>query len=166
MNAFRFRLERILHWRITSLKVEEARLEHIRFNLEVARAEREKLASAFVASKQSTGQQVLLRGADLHALDSYEGRLRTEIALAIAKMASLSEAIAKQSLVVSGCDRNVRLLERLRARRRLDWQKEANRELDELASDFSAGQWLRQKRDASRTQDSDSTTGPDISAAR
>lgn len=150
MKTFAFRLERILQWRITSLQTEEMRVEKLRFTLELASMEKEKLVQALSKAKQSTGNQTLVKGADLHALDSYTIRLAEELALASKKMASLSEAIAKQMLVVSNCDRNVRLLERLRDRRREEWQTEMNRELDALSADFSGGRWLRGRRDAQR----------------
>jgi hypothetical protein len=150
MKTFAFRLERILQWRITSLQTEEMRVEKLRFTLELASMEKEKLVQALSKAKQSTGNQTLVKGADLHALDPYTIRLAEELALASKKMASLSEAIAKQMLVVSNCDRNVRLLERLRDRRREEWQTEMNRELDALSADFSGGRWLRGRRDAQR----------------
>jgi hypothetical protein len=150
MKTFAFRLERILQWRITSLKTEEMRIEKIRFRLELARVENEKLVQVLLRAKQSTGNQTPVKGADLHALDSYTIRLAAEIALAEKKMSALSDAIEKQMLVVSDCDRNVRLLERLRDRRREDWQTEMNRELDALSADFSGGRWLRGRRDAQR----------------
>lgn len=150
MKTFAFRLERILQWRITSLQTEEMRVEKLRFTLELASMEKEKLVQVLSKAKQSTGNQTLVKGADLHALDSYTIRLAEELALASKKMASLSEAIAKQMLVVSNCDRNVRLLERLRDRRREEWQTEMNRELDALSADFSGGRWLRGRRDAQR----------------
>lgn len=150
MKTFAFRLERILQWRITSLKTEEMEIEKIRFSLELARMDNEKLVQALSRAKQSTGNQTIVKGADLHALDSYTIRLAKEIALANKKMSSLLEAIANQLLVVSNCDRNVRLLERLRDRRREEWQIEMNRESDALSADFSGGRWLRGRRDAQR----------------
>lgn len=150
MKTFAFRLERILQWRIASLKTEEMRIEKLRFSLELASMDNQKLVQALLRAKQSAGNQTLVKGADLHALDSYTIRLAKEIALANKKMSSLSEAIAKQMLVVSNCDRNVRLLERLRGRRQEEWQIEMNRELDALSADFSGGRWLRGRRDAQR----------------
>jgi hypothetical protein len=143
MRAFAFRLERILQWRVTSLKSEEMGLEKIRFSLELAALDHERLVQASLRARQSTGNQALVKGADLDALDSYARRLAKEIALANQRMSSLSEAIARQMLVVVNCDRNVRLLERLRDRRREQWQTEMNRELDALSADFSGGRWLR-----------------------
>jgi len=155
MKAFTFSLERVLRWRNTTLKTEEARLEQIRLNLEEARRAKASLALSFSTAGQSTIGHALLTGADLNALNSYTARLSREIALGNRRMASLAEAIAKQMLVVSGCDRNVRLLERMRERRQAEWQTERNRELAAESGDFSAGQWLRNKRDAAPPGDPD-----------
>jgi flagellar biosynthesis chaperone FliJ len=148
MKEFTFSLERVLRWRITSFRKEQLRLEQIRFSLEEARAANASLAESFSAAKESAGSDALLTGADLYALDSYTARLSREIALGNQRMSSISETIAKQMVVVSGCDRNVRLLERLRDRHRTDWQTEMNRETDAQSGDFSASQWLRNKQTA------------------
>jgi hypothetical protein len=37
----------------------------------------------------------------------------------------------------------VRLLEKLREKRKLEWQAQGDKEMEELATDFSAAQWLR-----------------------
>jgi flagellar export protein FliJ len=147
VKAFTFSLDRVLRWRITSLKTEQVRLEQIRFSLEQARTETGDLEKSFSNAGKSTSGNGLLTGADLHALDSYTARLVREIALVQLRMASISEAIAKQMLVVSDCDRNVRLLERLRVRRQAEWQTEMSRETDTQSGEFSASQWLRTKRD-------------------
>lgn len=150
MIPFTFRLERVLRWRVTSLKLEEAKVEQLRFSMEQARTANGKLSEALSQTKQSTGVQMQLTGADLQAIDSYATRLVREIAQAGQTILALSEAIAKQMLIVSARDREVRLLERLRERRREEWQTEVNRESDEQSGDFSAGQWLRAKRDSER----------------
>jgi len=148
MKAFAFSLERVLRWRLTSLRTEQLRLEQIRFSLEQARTANASLSQSLSAAKQSAGSGALLTGADLYAVDSYADRLSREIALGNQRMSTISETIAKQMVVVSGADRNVRLLERLRDRRQAEWQIEMNRELDALSGDFSASQWLRTKQNA------------------
>jgi hypothetical protein len=97
----------------------------------------------------------LLTGADLHALDSYTARLAREIALVKLRMVSISAAIAKQMVVVSGCDRNVRLLERLRVRRQAEWQTEMNRERTRNRGSSRPSQWLRTKQDAAEPGEPD-----------
>ena len=151
MKAFTFSLDRVLRWRITSLKMEQAQLEKIRFSLEQARTESGGLEQSFSKAGQATSGCALLTGADLHALDSYTARLAREIELVRLRMVSISAAIAKQMLVVSGCDRNVRLLERLRVRRQAEWQTEMNRETDTQSGEFTSSQWLRTKRDAAES---------------
>jgi hypothetical protein len=141
MNAFTFRLERVLHWRITSLRLEEARLKQTRATLEVARTERERLSHALSQAKQQT--ETFLTGADLLALDRYAASLDKQVALSDQRITALSEATAKQTLVVARCDRDARLLERLRCRRLAEWQTGINRELESQMSDFSGSKWLR-----------------------
>jgi hypothetical protein len=151
MKAFSFRLERILSWRIASLKAEGTRLEQIRYSLELAKTEKENLALAISQATRSTSSDRIIRGTDLHLLATYAERLNREMILASQKIATLMEAVTKQLLAVSSCDRNVRLLERLRGRRREEWQADMNRELDELSAEFAGGQWQRTRRDPVRS---------------
>ena len=155
MKAFTFSLDLVLRWRMTSLKLEQARLEKIRSSLEQARTESGDLEQSFSKAGQSTIGSALLTGADLHALASYTARLVKEIAQVKLRMVSISAAIAKQMVVVSGCDRNVRLLERLRVRRQAEWQMEVNREADTQSGEFKASQWLRTKQDAAEPGEPD-----------
>ena len=148
MKTFAFRLERILSWRVSSLKTQELKLEQLRCSLELANLEKEKLALALSQAQQSTETHSALLGVDLHALAAYRERLNRETLVASQNIAAIGESIAKQALVVAGCDRNVRLLERLRDRRREEWQAGMDRELDELSADFAGGQWMRIKRDS------------------
>ena len=164
MKAFAFSLERVLRWRITSLRTEQLRLEQIRFSLEQARTANAGLAQSFSEAKQSAGSGTLLTGADLYALDSYTARLSREIALGNQRMSSISETISRQMVVVSGCDRNVRLLERLRDRRQAEWQIEMNRERDAESGDFSASQWLRTRQDEAPPAEPGTETPLEVSA--
>ena len=155
MKAFTFSLDRVLRWRVTTLKLEQAQLEKIRSSLEQARTESGNLEQSFSKAGESTIGSALLTGADLHALNSYTARLVREIALAKLRIVTISAAIAKQMVVVSGCDRNVRLLERLRVRRQAEWQMEVNREADTQSGEFTASQWLRTKQDAAEPGEPD-----------
>jgi len=144
MKTFAFRLERVLHWRATSLKVEKAKLEPIRARLEHARAELEKLVQALYRAKQ-TAREHPVSGADLQALESYSAAVEREIGLMGGNIVGHEQAVEKQKQVVAVCDRNVRLLERLRSRRKVEWQSEHDQELEALSSDYSAAQWSRER---------------------
>jgi hypothetical protein len=91
-----------------------------------------------------------MNGADLQALDAYAVWVERELALMGGKISAHEQAVEKQKLIVSNCDRNVRLLERLRGRRKLEWQGENDRDLDALSADYSAAHWLRERQDAER----------------
>jgi flagellar export protein FliJ len=150
MKAFAFRLGRVLDWRSTSLKMEEAKLEPLRASLDEVRIEDQRLAQAVLNARQTTHSQHSLNGADLQALASYAVRMDEERALLADKIAVHEEAVRKQKEVVFTCDRNVRLLERLQGRRKVEWLEENNRELDSLSDDYSAASWLREQREAER----------------
>src|ERR1700722_10018144 len=129
MKSFAFRLERVLQWRTTSLKTEKAKLEPIRALLEDARIERETLAQALFQAKQAAYRNPL-DGAALQALDSYAAWGDRQLTLLGGKILGHEQSVDKQNQVVVHCDRNVRLLERLRSRRKVEWLGEHDRELD------------------------------------
>lgn len=145
MKAFVFRLQRVMAWRVAALKTAEVRLEEVRFGLETAKREKKTLDDVLSTTKQSAALRPDLHGSDLHAIHLYSARLQRETRAVEQKIKLFDEAVARQILVVTECDREVRLMERLRDRRLKDWQSECDRELDEVASDFSGSQWLRLK---------------------
>jgi len=149
MKAFAFRLEPVLRWRTSQLNAEKAKLESLRMRVEQARAEKQKLLEAVLREKQQASRQSI-SGSELQRLDAYAHWADEESARIEVKIRAYQEDVQKQTQVVTDCDRNIRLLERLRARRKQEWQEETDRELESLASDFSAAQWSRERNEENR----------------
>ena len=60
-----------------------------------------------------------------------------------AKIAAHDEIVERQRTKVVTARGRVRLLEKLREKRKVEWQAEGDKEMEGLATDFSAAQWLR-----------------------
>jgi flagellar export protein FliJ len=146
MNAFRFHLARVLELRESEAKAEESKLEQmyaIRARME---AERDTLIASFERMATDIRSQRQLHASELMALDGYKTRVEREKAQWAAKLREQDAIIEKQRARVVEARGRVRLMEKLREKRGAEWQAAADREMEELAADFSAAQWLRQRR--------------------
>jgi flagellar export protein FliJ len=148
MQAFRFNLEKVLQLRETQLEVEE-----VRFKQQVAAVgalERELLdldaavAGAEMEVRRTNGMQ----GRDLAALASYRSGMQKRKQEVSARRQQSKMALEKQQAIMLEARRRCRLLERLRDRRRKEWQAACDRELEEGAQESFLAGWARGQRQA------------------
>lgn len=143
MKAFKFRLDRALQLRERELKTEESALEHL-LNQRVRMVDEMKaLDVSLQQARFSIQSQQFVRPAELVSLDRYNGRVARERKEWQSKIAAHDAVVEKQRAKVVVARGGVRLLEKLREKRKLEWQAEGEKEMEELATDFSAAQWLR-----------------------
>lgn len=143
MKAFKFRLERALQLRESELKTEEAALEELLNRRGQMLAEMTALDDSLQQARVSIQSQQFVRPAELISLERYNGWVDRERKEGLAKIAAHEEIVEKQKMKVVAARARVRLLEKLREKRKVEWQAEGNKEMEELATDFSAAQWLR-----------------------
>lgn len=143
MKAFRFNLERVLALRETEAKAEEAKLQQLYADRARMEAERDTLIASFEGSAAAIQTQSVVNPSELTMLGAYKLRVEQEKKQLTAKLIAHEQLIAKQQKRVVEARARVRLMEKLREKRKAEWQAAADRELEELAADFSAAQWLR-----------------------
>ena len=143
MKAFKFRLERALQLRERQLKTEEAALEDLLNRRGQMMDEMKALDVSLQQARVSIQRQQFVRPAELVSLDRYNGRVDRERKEWQSKIAAHDAIVEKQKTKVVEARGGVRLLEKMCEKRKLEWQAEGNRELEELGTDFSAAQWLR-----------------------
>ena len=143
MKAFKFRLERALQLRERELATEEAALEELLNRRGQMLAEMKALDVSLQQARTSIQQQQFVHPAELVSLERYNGRVDRERKEWVIKLAAHDGIIEKQKVTVVEARGRVRLLEKLREKRQVEWRAEGDRELEELAADFSAAQWLR-----------------------
>ena len=142
MKAFQFRLERVLHFREGQLRVEEARLEQMRAGRRQFEGAIEGIDESVRRASGARPVGQFVYAADLTALDLFKKRAGRERVEALGRLQAHDGIIAKQQEQVVQARRKVRLLERLREKRKGEWQIESDKELEELTADFTASQWL------------------------
>jgi flagellar export protein FliJ len=150
MTAFKFRLQRVLHLKESQLKTEEFKLEallrqrvQMQAAIEAAERQVQNERLSIESATYSTSAQWLV-------FEQFKRRAEMERQNALRALAAHDEAIEKQRGAIVEARRGVLLLEKLREKRRADWQVQADKELEELAADFSAAQWLRSEREQTR----------------
>jgi flagellar export protein FliJ len=143
MTTFQFPLQRALDWRRTQLELAEARVEQQL----AAMAEIDQARSELYAMGRRTEVEVrqfpALEGGDLSALGSFRLAIKVRGKELAAKHVECQKELAARQTVMLEARRRCRLLERLKERRRKEWQSAADRELDELAADSYLAQWAR-----------------------
>jgi flagellar export protein FliJ len=144
MQNFRFSLEKVLGWRRTELQAQEARLAALF-------AERSRLDAArgkVRATRDTAGSRMLeagtIYGIDLASLSGFLRRLENELISLDRRRAQSGEEILKQRARVVDANRRVKLLEKLKDRRLVEWRLAWQRETDSLASEAFLARWQRE----------------------
>jgi hypothetical protein len=144
MRNFRFSLEKVLSWRGTELRAEEARLTALfaeRARLDAARAGI-RAASERAANRMFQAEAV--DGIELESLQGYRRRMERELIALDRRRAQSAEEILKQRARVVDAHRRVRLLEKLKDRRLGEWRLAWQRENENLASESFLARWHRE----------------------
>jgi flagellar export protein FliJ len=143
MKAFRFRLQRVLELRESEVKTEEAQLERLYARQAQMEAERDELTASLERMSGAMRGERYLHPSELVALDRYKDHVKRELKAFEVKLAAHAADVEKQRVRVMAARSRVKLLEKLREKRHDEWEIEHDKELEELASDFAAAQWLR-----------------------
>ncbi len=145
MNAFRFRMEKVLEWRRLQLEQEEARFRQQAAALSALDRSRAELEAAGIRAEVEVREFRPLAGADLRALGAYRVDVRRrETRLADQRLECTRELAVRQQALLEA-QRRCRLLERLKERRLAEWRKGLDRELQEVASESFLARWNRER---------------------
>lgn len=146
MMAFKFRLQRVLQLKNSHLRVEEFKLEHLLHLWAQIQAEMEAADLAVRNARKSIESATFSNSTELAAFERFRTHAERDRHEMLRKLAAHEESIKKQRDVIVAARRGVVLLEKLREKRRIDWQAEADREAEALSADLYAAQWLRSQR--------------------
>src|SRR5690349_3098010 len=146
MRGFQFSLERVLSWRRTELRAEEARLAPLvaeRGRLEAAHAE---IVRAHAHAREDLLACGPVNGAELEALAHYRTRLEKQKIAVEQKTRECRERIATQQARIVDAQRRARLLEKLRGRRLEEWRRAGEREMENFAGEAYLARWQPRRR--------------------
>lgn len=144
MQAFRFRLDRILTWYRSLADLEEVRFTECYANLRRVQQAIAQLKAARLAVEQGVIRSAMILPQDLAALCSYRlyARLR-ESELEIERR-DREKAMEEQRDRLIAIQRQVKLLEKLRERRVEEHRYLMERELEAVAADAYTAKWLHE----------------------
>ena len=141
MKKFHFSLDRVLEWRRTQGRIEEAKLEQLFGEMNGIEARQEAVISVALESHRSVTGASTATGSELAALDTFRRSSAAEHVRLESQRLGCQQRIAAQRDVVTGKRRDVRLLERLREQRLAGWKLEAEREVSASADESYLAKW-------------------------
>jgi hypothetical protein len=141
MKKFSFRLERVMEWRRTQARIEEAKLEGLFAEIRgidrrqaALQEERTKSESELLAEPTATGME-------LAALDAFRRFSIAEHVRLEGQRADCRRRISAQLQEAARKRRDVRLLERLKEKRHKTWTLELDRETEKQAGESYLARW-------------------------
>ncbi|MEP7353496.1 MAG: flagellar FliJ family protein [Acidobacteriota bacterium] len=135
MKKFAFPLDRVLAWRRTQVRLEEAKLEQAHTQLRTLQQKIENLAQERDSARLQLFSSHGATGAEFQALEPYRAASEAEGARLTNSLEPARQAITTQVQVVVERRRDVKLLERLREKQVQVWTLAAAVELEQLAED-------------------------------
>jgi len=135
MKKFEFRLETVLRFRHTQLKIERDKLNALVAEGQTLMATLERLQQDRRDAYADISAADTIEALEMRAFAAFSigaGARATRVREQIAKNREASE---RQRVIVLEAERNVRLLEKLRERRFQTWKHALNREMEAIAQD-------------------------------
>jgi len=144
MKPFRFRLEKVLTWRLKELELEQFRMRELAAALESTEQKRARLEAERLAAQQALQLSRTTPAEELAAYDAFLVRLRKLDQQLLELRRRQQQELDRQRKRVLEAQRRCRLLERLKERRRREWEIEVNRELENFAAEAHLFRWSRE----------------------
>jgi hypothetical protein len=142
MQRFEFSLEKVLEWRATRLRQEEAKLAALRHQKDAMlrlRAAIETAAGQNAAVIPARSLQIT--GAELSLLGESARSMKSRLSQIAAQIRECDARIGEQTRAVMDAEREKQLLEALKGTQREEWAYELNREIEAAATALFLGRW-------------------------
>ena len=141
MKKFSFPLERVLAWRQTQCKLEEAKLDRANFELRALEQQLAQLVQDRDAARRDLVATDGRTGAEFQALEPYRAASEAQGIRGARIAADLRLSIAAQMQVVTERRRDAKLLERLREQQFKAWSEAAAKEVEQQAEESYLSRW-------------------------
>jgi hypothetical protein len=143
MKKFAFSLGRVMDYRQTLERLEEAKLQTLYAELRGIDERKASIHDERTRSERAVREGKHASGLELAALDTFRRFAVAELTRLELKRADCAKRIAAQIQMVAQKRREVRLLDQLRGSRWKAWQREADREIDQHAEEAYLAKWKR-----------------------
>ncbi len=132
---FRFRLSKVLEWYERQYEIEAARLQQSIDRVASALRELELHRERREESERQMLRMESLRGDDLRAQELHRARARMEEVRLLQACQTAEKQVETQRVMTLSAQRRLRLVEKLRERKRSEFDYLAARELEEIGAD-------------------------------
>lgn len=153
MKRFEFRLQRVLELRKQQAELERSRLAALAARVHALDQEKQNLTAQLTDATDKVTLAEASYGEDWVALHSFQRHVSSKCAELDLQEKQLAEQIAVQRSVVAESDRRVKLLEKLRAKRLVEWTVGRDQELETLAAESYLARMLAGRRSRQSDQD-------------
>ena len=143
MPAFRFRLEKVLGWQRTARDTEEFKLKQLNREMADGNAALAQLRASRLATELEVRSFESLGGRDLAALAAYTLRMEKREQQQAEACRACAERVAAQRTRWMEAQRRCQLLEKLKLRRRADFNLQQDRQNESLATELYLAGWPR-----------------------
>lgn len=144
MQRFRFRLQSVLEWRIVQRDLEEAALQRLLEEIHRIDSAVETLVRKQCEAERAVAFAPAVESQQLVALEEHKRYAATEAGKLRRQRLDCEKRTEAQRAKLTKAERDLRLLERLKARRLAEWSFQFNREQEALASELFLGRWHRE----------------------
>jgi len=143
MTNFRFSLEKALDLRRLQLELEEAKFQQQAAALLALDRERDQMRASRANAEAHVRTDGWSYGCDLAALGAFGMHVQAKEKQLAQRRIEGETKLEERRAAMLEARRRLRLLEKLKERRKVDWSIAMNRELEELASESYLAQWNR-----------------------
>ena len=141
MKQFHFSLEKALAWRRMQARMERARWEQIRAEIVGIETARQRLREEKQESAENLLSQKSATGEELAALEMFGHYVVSQQARLEIKRGECEKRLAEQGKLAMAREREVKVLEHLRARRLETWTKDLGKEIEQQAAEAFLARW-------------------------
>lgn len=143
MKKFSFPLDRVLSWRHTQTRLEEANLARLTGELRAIDLQTAALHQSVAEARQNLLTAASATPIEIGALEHYRAATANQIRYLVQTRRTLEHKLAQQTQVVLERRRDAELLNRLRDRRLNAWRVAADQEVERQAEESYLSRFTR-----------------------
>ncbi len=143
MKKFSFPLDRVLNWRNTQTRLEEAALARLNIELQALDLRCAALDRSVVDAQGKLLGAAAATPQEIGALEHFRNSISAQVRYLLQSRRTLEQKIALQTQTVLDRRRDAQLLGQLRERQWKSWQASTNRELDQQAEESFLARLVR-----------------------
>lgn len=145
MKKFTFPLESALHWRRRQMETEQARLEALERQRAVMASLLAGLEQSWVAAAEAVTKAKVIEASELEQLSHYRIAADTKKRRVEGDLRVLAGKLEEQKTRLVEATRQFRLIEKLKERRKEEWQRQVDLQLEQEAGELYLAQWINQE---------------------